>query len=418
MNLTHYIDIPNYAQQALDHLTVKGFYAYVVGGCVRDSLLGLTPNDWDICTSAMPEEIISCFTGYKVIETGIKHGTVTVIIDREHVEITTYRTEESYSDHRHPDKVTFTDKLVDDLARRDFTMNAIAYSHELGIVDPFKGTDDISSKTIKAVGEACKRFDEDSLRILRAIRFSATLGFEIEQSTATAIMKKHEDIRYTSVERQLTEIKKILTADYSKQVLIKYKTVFSFLIPELMQFSNYKLMTQCLSILEKDEKLRLSAFFSFLEHDTIAVLKRFKLDNATIKHISNIAMCEKIEKKLETFEIKLLLNKIGVEAFGDLLKISIAYFRAQNKDSYIIESNFVVLDKISTEKQCYTIKDLAINGNDLIKLGYSKNKTLSKILNEILDKVIRDEISNDKDELIDKFRCDKTAIPHKPGKEI
>lgn len=397
--MVNYIEIPKHIQKALDCLMVKGFYSYIVGGCVRDSVIGLIPNDWDICTSALPNEIITCFLDYKLIKTGIKHGTVCVIINNEQIEITSYRTESEYTDHRHPNKVSFTDSLTDDLARRDFTINSIAYNHKSGIVDPFGGVNDIKNKIIKTVGNPYDRFDEDSLRILRAVRFSSTLGFTIEHKTLTAMNSTFENIKYVSAERQLSELKKMLCGDCITEVLLTHKNIISFIIPEFEYCVDYELMSICLGKLNNDEKLRCSCFFSYLKADISSILTSLKFDNKTKKDILNVTSYPKTTQKLSQTDIKVLLNKIGIKAFVDLQKISSTHCISLKLKDNFSEENFQTLYKILREKQCFTLQDLSVNGNDLVDLGLKRDKNLSLILNTILNLVIEEKLPNNKNDI-------------------
>ena len=231
---------PIEVKRVMDILRQEGREAYLVGGCLRNILMGKDPHDWDMTTSALPHECAEIFSkeGFHVIETGIKHGTVTVIVDGTPLEITTYRIETGYSDNRHPDKVDFTDKVEDDLSRRDFTVNAIAYSPEKGFADPFDGMADIKSKTIKCVGNPDKRFGEDALRILRALRFSAVLGFEIDKETAESIRRNYKLLRNISVERIFVEISKLLCGNDASRILREYEDVFFFILPEISPMKN------------------------------------------------------------------------------------------------------------------------------------------------------------------------------------
>ena len=221
--MDYFLNIPNKVDRVLRILGQAGYEAYVVGGCVRDLLMGRKPHDWDITTSATPEETEKCFDGFRIIETGIKHGTVTVIVDGEPLEITTFRSDGDYSDGRHPDSVSYSRDIKVDLARRDFTMNALAYSPSKGIVDEYGGIDDINNRVIKAVGDPAERFREDSLRIMRAIRFAATLGFMIEPGTAQAVRVLADTAGRTSVERIQTELNKTFMGAYAAYAIKAYR---------------------------------------------------------------------------------------------------------------------------------------------------------------------------------------------------
>ena len=227
------IKIPPQVNRAIEILQNNGHSAYVVGGAVRDMLMGKTAHDWDITTSALPEETLESFSEFRTIETGLKHGTVTVIVDGMSLEITTFRIEGGYSDNRHPDKVDFTDRVEDDLSRRDFTVNSIAYSPQKGFADPFDGQTDIEKKIIRCVGNPDKRFGEDALRILRALRFSAVLGFEIEKDTAESIRRNYKLLSNISVERIFVEISKLLCGKDAGKILREFEDVIFFILPEI-----------------------------------------------------------------------------------------------------------------------------------------------------------------------------------------
>ncbi len=227
------INIPLYAQTALDMLHARGYKAYIVGGCVRDALLGKEPNDYDICTDCTPEGMKEVFASYNTIETGIKHGTLTVIIDHDPIEITTFRSDGTYSDHRKPDTVRFEKDLSQDLRRRDFTINALCYNRREGLVDMFGGTDDLKHRIVRCVGDPRERFDEDALRILRAMRFSSVLDFEIEKNTSFAIHRQKELLKNISAERIAAELKKLLCGRDPARILIEYRDVMAVLIPQL-----------------------------------------------------------------------------------------------------------------------------------------------------------------------------------------
>jgi tRNA nucleotidyltransferase (CCA-adding enzyme) len=227
------INLPKEVEFIIDCLYKNGYEAYVVGGCVRDSILKLNPQDWDICTQAKPHEIIECFKEHKIIETGIKHGTVSVFLNGESYEITTYRVDGRYSDARHPDDVIFVSSLKEDLKRRDFTINAMAYNNKDGLVDYFGGYKDLSDKIIKCVGNCSIRFNEDSLRILRALRFVAKFDFEIEKKTSKAICENKELLNYLSAERIREELNKLLLSEGAEKILLDYPLVLSVFIPNI-----------------------------------------------------------------------------------------------------------------------------------------------------------------------------------------
>ena len=230
------IDLPDAVRLILDTLHGAGYMAYAVGGCVRDSLLGREPHDWDICTSATPEQTKTCFGDYRTIDTGIQHGTVTVMVEHTPYEVTTFRKDGNYSNSRHPDKVTFVSDLKEDLARRDFTINAMAYNEEKGLVDPFGGQDDLAAQMLRCVGNPTERFDEDALRILRALRFAATYGLWVHPTTKDAIHQKKNDLHRIAVERIQTEMTKLICAESALPIMLGFKDVVATVIHEMKVF--------------------------------------------------------------------------------------------------------------------------------------------------------------------------------------
>ena len=237
--MTFNIKIPVNANKLINILQQAGYSAYVVGGCVRDSILGRTPHDWDICTSATPTEVLKVFNGFQIIETGLQHGTITIMVDGEGYEITTFRIDGEYSDNRRPDCVIFTGKLEEDLSRRDFTINALAYNDIEGLIDPFGGVADIKNRLIRCVGNAWDRFDEDALRVLRALRFSCQLGFTIEYDTSAAILDKAHLLSNISKERINSEFCKMLCTKNFATIMSLYNTVFCQFIPTINDMVNF-----------------------------------------------------------------------------------------------------------------------------------------------------------------------------------
>lgn len=260
-----------------------GYEAYVVGGCVRDSIIGLTPHDWDICTSALPEQIVEVFSDHKIIPTGLKHGTVTIVIDDEQYEVTTYRVDGEYEDNRHPVEVTFTSSLKEDLKRRDFTINAMAYNPSIGLIDFFGGKRDIKNKVIKCVGKPDDRFNEDALRILRAIRFSITLGYDIESKTLRSIYENKNLLKNISVERINSEITKALSHGYS----VVMGKILQVVVPELTDRMVNSAMTM-IGIFDTSTNVRIALLFNFDEDKQKEILQRLKFDNKTIKNVCGI----------------------------------------------------------------------------------------------------------------------------------
>ena len=382
----------------IDKLHDNGHEAFVVGGCVRDMLMEKTPHDFDITTDALPQEVKSIFNDDVTIDTGIKHGTVTIVIDNDHYEVTTYRSDYNYLDHRHPTFVVYSADIEDDLKRRDFTINAMAYNHQKGIVDCFNGQQDLTDGIIRCVGVADKRFDEDALRIMRASRFAARFGFEIEEETASSIHKNKELLQCISIERINEEFSKLLLADHCDDILTKYQDVICQFIPEMSDYSTYQYKDAVSKLPDaaKTLELRLAIYLQSTSNYK-EIVNRLRYSNKTIKSV-----CTLIEKghdfiELDKVSIKKYLYNIGEEAFVDLLD-----YQKYNKviDETAYEFYHSQLEKIIVNNECYSLKQLAINGSDLVELGY-RNEEIGKKLTIVLKKVIVEQLPNDKQILID-----------------
>ena len=438
------IKIPEYVNQVLFALYKNGFEAYLVGGCVRDSLLLKCPQDYDIATDASPEKMKKCFEEFKVIETGIKHGTLTVISDGRFVEVTTFRIDGEYSDSRHPDEVLFTKNLKEDLSRRDFTINAMAFSEKTGLVDYFGGIKDLSLQTIRAVGEPQKRFEEDALRIMRALRFSAVLGFEIEKSTSEAAFRLKDKLKNIAAERLSQELIKLITGDNCYSVLMEYAEILGAFIPEILpcinfdqhnkyhKYSVWEHIVVAVAVSKKDRIIRLAMLFHdiskpscftidekgqghFKTHEKLSavkaeeILKRLRFDSDTIKRVCLLIelhyFVPQTDEKGNPSEkqIRRLLSKTGEEAFFQLVDVQ----RADNsaKQGFCMD-RMAVLDKMEQKAKeiiekgkCFSLKNLEINGNDLIRAGLS-GKEIGTALDFVLNKVIDGEIQNEREVLL------------------
>ncbi len=428
------IKIPIDVKFIIDTLYNAGYEAYIVGGCVRDSILGITPHDWDITTSAKTDEIKACFSDFDFAETGEKHGTIGIIIDKICYEVTTYRIDGEYKDNRHPENVIFTDNLEKDLARRDFTINAMAYNDKKGIVDPFMGEKDLSLKAIRCVGNPDLRFKEDALRILRALRFASTYNFDIEVNTAYALVLNRNLLNNIAVERISTEFSKMLCGTNISYILRRYKDVVAVFLPELVATFDFeqnnphhnktvwKHSAAAVSFIEPDLVLRMA----MLLHDTgkpitlrtdnngidhfhghnhfsavyaSTALERLKYPQKFIDEVVTLIEYHDIRFNGNKRQIKHILNKIGIEAFIKLLKVQRADILAQSKYKREIKLHNLQLsekafNEIIEDKECFTLKDLKINGSDLIHLGITNGKTIGKILNSLLDSVINENIEN------------------------
>lgn len=432
------ITLPAAITKIIEILNDNNFEAYVVGGCVRDSIMNTIPNDWDITTSATPEKMIEIFKNYKIIETGLKHGTITVIIDSFPVEVTTFRIDGEYKDNRHPENVEYTKNLSEDLSRRDFTINSLAYHPKTGFIDLFGGINDIKNKTIRCVGNADKRFNEDALRIMRAIRFSSTLNFSIEEQTAQSLASNRNLLNNISVERISSELNKLLCGDNVLDVLMKYSDVIFEIIPELKEtksclqkniyhiYDVWEHTAVAVSKIYKDKILRLTMLFHdiakpivktqdsdgtthFKKHAVLGsemtnrILKRMRYDKKTIRTVTELVFHHDDRQYNHTHKIKNYLSKFGYEFIVMLDKVSRADILAQNPklnhrlkdcDNYMQMLN----DLIKTEN-CLCLTDLKVRGNDLISLGFD-GKTIGQILNELLELTLNDKLENDKTVLI------------------
>lgn len=413
------IYLPQKVKFIIDKMYEKGYEAFIVGGCVRDSILGITPNDYDITTNAKPEEIIDTFKGFKIIDNGIKHGTVGIIIEKEVYEITTYRIEGEYENNRRPKNVEFALDIEDDLKRRDFTINAIAYNDKLGIIDKFDGIKDIKNKIVKTVGNPDERFNEDGLRLVRAIRFSSKLNFKIEDKTLKSIYKNVDIIKNISKERITDEFTKMILSDKPQDIILLYKTgifksigIFSYINKE-----KYKDLEQELQVLNNCES-NLVKRMAMLEY----IIKKKKIPSRSI--VDTLVYSNKIKKEckslvecmlkdnieVNSIEIKILLNKVGSEKLIEALNLKKIYYNNYlsriEKENDILDKIFIIdniikkILEIENSKECYRLKDLDINGRDLEELGY-KGKDIGEILNELLNKVIASPSLNKKEILID-----------------
>ena len=435
------INIPENVNKLIHRLQDNGYSAYIVGGCVRDSILGKTPHDWDICTSATPEAMLIIFKDFKVIETGIKHGTITVIIDKESYEITTYRIDGEYTDYRRPDSIIYTKNLIKDLLRRDFTINAIAYNDEDGLIDPFNGIKDIKQKIIRCVGNPIDRFKEDALRILRAIRFKSQLEFSIDADTLDAMNLMARNLTKLSKERITTEFCKIIKGK-NMSVFITCSYIFSQIIPEIKDmidfnqnnpYHSYTVYAHTIKALKNCESedliTKLAVFFHdigkphcyqdsddgfrhFKGHGKVSaelteqIMTNMKFDNDTKHKVTELVFYHDSTIEVKPKHIKRWLNKIGEEQFRRLLDIRRADIKGQklhyDKES-INKVNLIenMLNHILKEKECFTLKDLAVNGKDLIDIGFSPSIKLGETLNTLLQKVINEELLNNKSILLD-----------------
>ena len=430
--------IPEKAQIIFQLLSNAGYECFLVGGCVRDMLMGKEPHDIDITTNALPEETKAVFSAFHTLDIGIKHGTITVIIDGEPIEITTYRTESEYTDGRHPDRVTFTRSIRDDLSRRDFTCNAIAYNPSVGLVDPFSGMADIESKTLRCVGIAEERFKEDSLRILRALRFASVLGFKIEEDTAKAMYTCRELINIVSPERIYTEISKLICGKNAGEIISLYSDILAVPLPEIKDMKGfqqhnfhhiYDVLNHTARVVDSISPaiaLRLAALFHdcgkpdcfsldekgvghFYSHASISARKaneallRLSCDNATREKVVKLVKIHDSPIEPDSKTVKKKLQKYGEEIFFDLIKLQRADNKGLSPEFLYRQETYDKLEEIARqvieENQCFSLKDLAVNGRDMMSLGLS-GKDIGTALDELLKAVIEEQCQNDRESLL------------------
>lgn len=386
----------------LERLEDSGYKAYLVGGCLRDMMMGRQPHDFDIATSAEPETVMSIFSDFEAIPTGIKHGTVTVMIDGEPIEITTFRKDSDYSDGRRPDSITFTDKIEDDLSRRDFTINAMAFGLDGEIVDLFGGKSDIKSRVIRTVGSAEDRFSEDGLRILRAIRFASVLGFTIEKETAEAIHKLSRMLDKVSFERVFSEMSKIILSEKPSVQLKEFKDVFSRVAPEFSEIKDFEHILATVDRVEPEIALRFTALLHTLGEEQVdSVLRKLKSDGVTIQKVTKLVRFFDTDIDSSKVAVKKLMSKMGESDFFSLIKLKIA---DEPEKTAELEKAKQIAEKVIADKECFKLKDMAVKGDDLIKSGIAMGPEIGKTLSMLLDKVISEEVANDKDSLMQIIR--------------
>lgn len=431
--------LPEKVNMIIKTIQAAGFEAYAVGGCVRDSILGRIPDDWDITTSAKPLDIKKIFK--RTIDTGIQHGTVTVMIDKEGFEVTTYRIDGEYEDSRHPKEVTFTSNLREDLRRRDFTINAMAYNDEVGLVDIFGGISDIEKKMIRCVGNAKERFTEDALRMMRAVRFSAQLGYSIEEGTKEAIKELAPNLKNISAERIQVELVKLVVSDNPDYLKIAYETgITAQVLPEFdlcmetdqnnphHMYSVGEHILHSMKYIKADKVLRLAMLFHdmgkpkaktvdeqgihhFHGHNRISqeianeVLRRLRFDNDTIHKVKALVYFHDYHPALTDKSVRKFITKIGKELVPLYLRVQKADVLAQSeykRDEKLakIEEVSKIYDGIIERGECLSLKELAVNGKDLMDCGISPGKEIGEILEYFLEMVIADPSLNKKEILL------------------
>ena len=432
--------LPEKVNMIINELQAHGYEAYAVGGCVRDSILGRVPDDWDITTSATPLETKALFQ--RTFDTGIEHGTITVLIDKEAFEVTTYRVDGEYEDSRHPKEVTFTRCLKEDLLRRDFTINAMAYNEEQGLVDIFGGIRDLENRTIRCVGNAEERFGEDALRILRAVRFAAQLGFEIEEETKKGIVKLAPTLANISAERIQVELVKMLVSPNPGLLRKAYELgITKVILPEFDAMMGttqenihhkYTVGEHTLKAIENvraDKVLRLAMLFHdiakpstktmdedkvahFFGHDikgvemAKAILKRLKFDNDTISKVTKLVQYHDYRILAKPKSVRRAMNKIGKELFPYYQEVRRADTLAQSE--YMQEEKLQNIQEVEEcyqeilrKGECVCLKDLAITGSDLISAGMDPGKEIGRVLDALLARVIEEPELNTKEQLLE-----------------
>lgn len=434
------IELPRKVVLIIKNLQRHGYDAYAVGGCVRDSILNRKPEDWDITTSAKPEQVKRIFR--RTVDTGIEHGTVTVLIGKDGFEVTTYRVDGLYEDGRHPKEVTFTSRLEEDLKRRDFTINAMAYNDDERLVDAFGGMRDLNYHLIRCVGDPKERFSEDALRILRAVRFSAQLAFPIEPETAEAIKSLAPNLEKISAERIQAELVKLLVSDHPERIQDACELgITRVVLPEWDDMVGVKQNTphhkydvaahtvHALQNVKNDKVLRLTMLFHDMgkpvmkttdengrdhfkghaiasEQIAKTVMKRLKFDNDTIRKVTKLVAYHDYRMEPTGANVRRAMHEIGVELFPYYLAVRLADTKAQSsyerrgKLENIIQIRELYRNALRN-KECVTLKDLAVTGTDLINLGIAPGKELGTLLNELLDMVIEDPAWNQKGKLCD-----------------
>lgn len=432
------IIIPKDVEKIIERLNSAGYEAYVVGGCVRDSIMEKAPHDWDICTSATPEVVKSLFS--HTTDYGMKHGTITVFADKEGYEITTFRAETDYSDHRHPDTVEFVADLKSDLSRRDFTINALAYNNESQLIDMFNGLDDIRNQMIRCVGNADERFKEDALRILRALRFAATLGFDIEDKTSEAIHYNVHLLKYIAKERKRDELMKLLGGNYTTKILLEYSDVIAEVIPEIQLCVGFNQNNRyhCYDVYEHmvhavENGITPIEKFALLIHDIgkphcytedkngghfyghpaiseeIAkdVVNHLKFDNDSKKAVLELVKYHDIEIPVTKKSVLKLLNRLGEERALQLMDIKLADILAHapgTQDALIEKWKIFnrLLGEVLVEGNCFSRKNLAVNGNDIKALGVSEGPEIGRIIQTLMGEVMSEQLANEKEVLLNR----------------
>lgn len=391
------IKIPAPAEEILTKLNENGYEAYVVGGCVRDMILGREPGDWDITTSALPEQVKQVFR--RTVDTGIQHGTVTVMMGDEGYEVTTYRIDGEYADGRHPDSVTFTPSLTEDLKRRDFTVNAMAYNGNTGLVDEFGGMEDLGRGIIRCVGEPMDRFSEDALRILRAIRFSAQLGFAIEGRTYEAIRAIAPNMVHVSKERIQAELTKLLLSPHPGHISMVYEIGISPYVSETFHKVPLLGMPSVPAQVPPVRHMRWAAFLrKCMPDEAVKILKDLKLDNDTINRVRTLISWQDYGLGPDKYSIRIAMSRMEPDLFDDLLEFRMCLSEAGARQD--LGHTALLVDEIRRAGDCISLKTLAVGGNDIIKAGIRPGREVGLTLARLLEMVLEDPARNTKEYLL------------------
>lgn len=438
------IAIPEHVEKIIRNLENSGYEAYAVGGAVRDSLQGGSPEDWDLCTSAVPEEMMEVFRDWRTIPTGIKHGTLTIISDSRPVEVTTFRTEDSYSDGRHPDQVDFVRNIREDLARRDFTINAMAYSSSGGLIDLYGGMEDLDNGVIRCVGEPARRFSEDGLRIMRALRFMSVKGYRAEEETSKALHECRDMLREIAPERIREELMKFLAGNRAAKLLDEYRDVFAVIIPEIVPMFDFDQHSPyhnrdvwhhtlaTLDYIEQDPELR----FTMLVHDVAKpivavfdesgrghfrghpaksteiarqIMKDLRFTRAAINRITTLIRYHDTRFGPERTLVRKLLRDYGETVVRDLMKVQMAdaagkYSKYFPKTEERTNGVLSVMEDILRDGDCYSLKMLAVSGQDLKEAGVTEGLRIGEELHRLLEDVIEERLPNEKEALLESVK--------------
>ena len=376
------------ANTLIHTLQEQGYEAFVVGGCVRNALLGLHPHDWDICTNATPSQMREVFRGYETVDFGLKHGTLVVMAGKQPYEVTTYRVDGVYADNRHPEQVTFTDSLALDLSRRDFTVNAMAYNDEQGLVDPFGGAEDLRCRRLRCVGVPDNRFHEDALRILRGVRFAAVYGFSVEEETAASLHRCAPLLRHIAAERVASELTGALCGAHVAETLDVFRDVAAVAVPEL---------TETFDFPQRNKHHR----YDVWRH----ILRRLRFPNAFIEDCLALIVYHDVRFNGTTKQVRRVLSRLGEVNTRRLFAVQRAdiaaqsAYRREEKLASVAEAERLA-EEILAQRQCLCVKDLAVGGRELLAAGVPEGRAVGRLLNTLLDEVLDETLPNEREALL------------------